>query len=126
SHGLNRLPLYIDDIKTGHCITEGSPQIINETPATAYVDGQNLLGFVVAQFCMKTAIKKAKEVGVGWVVTKGSNHFGTADTFTVMAAQEGLIGFCCTNTSPLVCTMGGKKPFFGTNPLSVAAFGHEK
>ncbi|RWS19149.1 uncharacterized protein B4U80_02921, partial [Leptotrombidium deliense] len=35
-------------------------------------------------------------------------------------------GFCCTNTSPLVCTMGGKKPFFGTNPLSVAAFGHEK
>ncbi|RWS18129.1 putative oxidoreductase YjmC-like protein, partial [Leptotrombidium deliense] len=67
-----------------------SPQIINETPATEYVDGKNLLGFVVTQFCSKTAIKKAKEFDVEWFVTKGSNYFGTADTSTVMAAQ-GLI-----------------------------------
>jgi LDH2 family malate/lactate/ureidoglycolate dehydrogenase len=52
---------------------EGEPTILNETPATVYVDGNNLLGPVVGKFCMNLAIRKAKESGIGWVVTKGIN-----------------------------------------------------
>ena len=37
--------------------------ILNETPATAWVDGGNLLGSSVAKFCMDTAIQKAKGLG---------------------------------------------------------------
>lgn len=50
---------------------QAEPEILSESPATAWVDGKNGLGPVVADFCMKLAIKKAKDVGFGVVSAKG-------------------------------------------------------
>lgn len=50
---------------------EGTPEIIKETAVTALVDGKNILGVVVGNYCMDLAIKKAKESGIGWVIAKG-------------------------------------------------------
>ena len=50
---------------------DGQPIILKEMAGTAWVDGQNLLGPVVGQFCTDLVIKKAKETGVGCVVAKG-------------------------------------------------------
>lgn len=55
----------------GICAKDGEPVLEKETAATALVDGKNLLGPVVGNFCMNLAIKKAKEVGIGWVVARG-------------------------------------------------------
>lgn len=121
SHGLNRLEMYVNDIKSGICNPRGEPSIIKETVATAYVNGNNLLGPVVGNFCMKLAMKKAKEVGIGWVVAKGSNHFGICGWYTMQAAKEGLVGISLTNTSPIMAPTRGKKAILGTNPISVAA-----
>ncbi|XP_054166083.1 uncharacterized oxidoreductase YjmC-like [Oppia nitens] len=121
SHGLNRLDLYLEDIKGKSCKADGQPIILNESAATAWVDGNNLLGPVVGKFCMELAIKKAKEAGIGWVVAKGSNHFGIAGYYSLLAMNENMIGMAFTNASPLVATTRGKEPFFGTNPLTVAA-----
>lgn len=68
--------MYINDLhknSTDGCVI---PTILNETPATAWVDGKNGLGAVVGNFCMDLAIQKAKNVGVGVVAAKGSNHYG--------------------------------------------------
>ena len=35
------------------------------------MDGNNLLGPVVGNFCIDLAIRKAKEAGIGWVVARG-------------------------------------------------------
>ena len=59
--------------------------------STAWVDGQNLLGAVVGNFCVDLAIKLAKEHGVGWVVAKNSNHFGIAGYWSLQAAAQGLV-----------------------------------
>ncbi|TPP67501.1 malate dehydrogenase [Fasciola gigantica] len=32
----------------------------------------------------------------------GSNHYGIAGWYSIMAAKQGMIGISCTNTSPLV------------------------
>jgi hypothetical protein len=63
--------MYVNDVKKGICDGKGEATLLKETAATAFVDGNNALGPTVANFCMKLAIKKAKEVGVGWVVAKG-------------------------------------------------------
>lgn len=63
--------MYVKDIKTGICAKDGEPVVEKETAATALVDGRNLLGPVVGNFCMKLAIQKAKEAGIGWVVARG-------------------------------------------------------
>ncbi|CAN8003719.1 unnamed protein product [Ixodes hexagonus] len=123
SHGLNRLQMYVNDIEKKVCEPAGEPTILNELAATALVDGNNLLGPVVGKFCMELAIKKAKDAGVAWVVAKGSNHYGIAGYYSMMASAQGMIGMSFTNASPLVAPTGGKKKFLGTNPISVAAPG---
>ncbi len=46
SHGLIRLEMYVREILNGQCDAKITPTILNETPATAYVDANNGLGIV--------------------------------------------------------------------------------
>ncbi|CAL8359118.1 unnamed protein product [Lota lota] len=121
SHGLNRMDMYVKDVESGICSKEGEPVVEKETAATALVDGRNLLGPVVGNFCMDLALKKAKDVGIGWVVAHGSNHYGIAGYYAMQALKENMIGMSFTNTSPLVVPTRGKECTLGTNPISVAA-----
>lgn len=63
--------LYVKDFEKHICRVDGEPEILKERSGSAWVDGRNLLGPVVGNFCMDLAIKKAKDSGVGWVVAKG-------------------------------------------------------
>jgi len=125
SHGLNRLEMYVNDIQVGTTALDGKPEIANETGATAFVKGNNLLGPVVGNFCNDLAVKKAQEAGIGWVVCGGSNHYGIAGWYTIKAVEKGLIGMSFTNTSPLVVPTRARKVTVGTNPISVAAPGKD-
>uniref|UniRef100_A0A182TC41 Malate dehydrogenase n=1 Tax=Anopheles maculatus TaxID=74869 RepID=A0A182TC41_9DIPT len=125
SHGMNRLEMYINDLHKNACSGEAVPTILNETPATAWVDGNNGLGAVVGNFCMDLAIRKAKEVGVGWVCAKRSNHYGIAGWYTLRAMNAGCIGMSMTNTSPLASPTRSKEAALGTNPISVGAPGQD-
>ncbi|XP_033910277.1 uncharacterized oxidoreductase YjmC-like [Acipenser ruthenus] len=121
SHGLNRMDMYVKDIQTGICSKDGEPIIEKESVATALVNGENVLGPVVGNFCMDLAIKKAKDVGIGWVVAKGSNHYGIAGYYAMQALKQDMIGMSYTNTSPLVVPTRARDCTLGTNPISVAA-----
>ncbi|XP_066259530.1 uncharacterized oxidoreductase YjmC-like [Euwallacea similis] len=121
SHGMNRLEMYIRDIQDGTTDAKVSPLVLNETVATAYLDGKNGLGAVIGKRAMEIAIAKAKDVGIGFVVAKGSNHYGIAGMYALQAIQQGLIGFSVTNTSPLMTPTRGKQATLGTNPLSLGA-----
>lgn len=125
SHGMNRLELYINDITGGTCDSKAVPKILKETPATAWVDGMNGLGAVIGNFCMELAMKKAKEVGVGWVCAKQSNHYGIAGKYSLMAIEKKLIGMSFTNTSPFMTPTRGIKAALGTNPLALGAPGKD-
>ncbi|MCK5105546.1 MAG: Ldh family oxidoreductase, partial [Cyclobacteriaceae bacterium] len=95
-------------------------RIIHETPSTAVVDGDSGLGLVVGPIAMKIAMKKAKEVGTGWVSVKNSNHFGIAGYHSMLALSEDMIGISMTNASPLVAPTWSKERMLGTNPIAVA------
>jgi len=121
SHGVNRLGMYCGELRTKVVDGAAKPKILKETVAVALVDGMNGLGCVVGEFCMTLAIKKAKEAGIGWVVAKGSNHYGIAGYYSDMATQDKCIGMSFTNTSPLVVPTRSNKPTLGTNPIAVSA-----
>merc|ERR1711935_661444 len=101
SHGLNRLEFYYNDMKAGaiSTSTHSKCSILNETPATAWVDGGNLLGSSVAEFCMKTAIEKAKVAGIGMVSAKMTNHFSICGHWALMAEKEGMIDMATTTVA---------------------------
>lgn len=50
SHGLNRLQIYIEDT-LGNVAKSGKPTILKQKGATAWVDGQNLLGMLKLFAC---------------------------------------------------------------------------
>lgn len=76
--------MYVRDVQEGVCGKDGLPTVLKERAGSAWVDGNNLLGPVVGNFCMDLAIKKAKEAGVGWVVAKGERETGR---FSVLSGK---------------------------------------
>ncbi|CAI8030424.1 Malate dehydrogenase [Geodia barretti] len=44
SHGLNRLEMYCNEVKSGQCDGRATPCVVKETYATALVDGRNGIG----------------------------------------------------------------------------------
>ncbi|KAJ8321748.1 hypothetical protein KUTeg_000219, partial [Tegillarca granosa] len=83
--------------------------------------GLNRLGPVVGTFCMNLAISKAREAGIGWISVRGSNHFGIAQWYGLMAQEQGLIGMAFTNTSPGLVPTRAKVNTLGTSPICVVA-----
>uniref|UniRef100_A0A914C9V9 Malate dehydrogenase n=1 Tax=Acrobeloides nanus TaxID=290746 RepID=A0A914C9V9_9BILA len=121
SHGLNRLHIYLNDVASGSNAKDGVPTVLKQKGSTAWVDGQNLLGAVVGNFCVDLAIKLAKEHGVGWVVAKNSNHFGIAGYWSLQPAAQGLVGLSFTNASPIIFPTRASEVSMGTNPISFIA-----
>jgi len=64
--------MYVHDIQSKITVCDVEPKVVRETVATAHVDGMNTLGPVVGNFCMDIAISKAKDVGISFVVAKGT------------------------------------------------------
>ncbi|XP_029175934.1 uncharacterized protein LOC114944266 [Nylanderia fulva] len=119
SHGMNRMQMYVKDIENRFTDPTARPQIVTDFQAIALVDGKNGLGQVVGKYCMELAVEKAKKFGIGMVAARNSNHFGICGYYTMMAMEQGLIGFNCTNTSPIMAPTRGMKAGLGTNPLSL-------
>ncbi|KAL0129078.1 hypothetical protein PUN28_004039 [Cardiocondyla obscurior] len=119
SHGMNRMQMYVKDIEVKITDPVARPEILTDFQAIALVDGKNMLGQVVGKYCMELAMEKAKRFGIGMVAARGSNHYGICGYYTMMAMEQGLIGFTCTNTSPLMAPTRSMKAGLGTNPLSM-------
>ncbi|XP_043281101.1 uncharacterized oxidoreductase YjmC [Venturia canescens] len=119
SHGMNRMEMYLHDIKTRITDPAAVPEIVTNFQAIALVDGKNALGQVVGKYCMEIAIEKAKRFGIGMVSARGSNHYGICGYYALMAMRENLVGFSCTNTSPLMAPTRSRAAALGTNPLSL-------
>ena len=121
SHGVARLPRYVNGIRTGSIRPVDQSSIVKETKATALIDGEQSLGQVVSRKAMELAIRKAKETAVGIVTVRNSNHYGIAGYYSLMALEHDLIGVSMTNAAPLVVPTFGRNAVLGTNPISVAA-----
>jgi L-2-hydroxycarboxylate dehydrogenase (NAD+) len=119
SHGVNRLkPIYYDRIKAGTQEAITKFEIIKEGPTTTVIDGHNGMGHVVAKKAMQIAIDKAKKFGLGMSAVRNSTHYGIAGYYTIMAADQGMIGITGTNARPSVAPTFGVENMLGTNPLT--------
>lgn len=118
SHGVQRLTLYPFGISIGRIKVDAVPEVVKETPLSAVIDAHDGMGQIAGVKAMKMAIAKAKEHGMGFTVVRNSNHYGIAGYYSLMAAEEGLVGMSMTNTQALVVPTFGQKPILGTNPIA--------
>ena len=120
SHGVVRLlPVYVSRLRKGS--THASPDIHVERrcTSTVLVDGDAGLGQVVGAYAMGEACRIAAETGSCIAAVHNSSHFGYGALFVEQAVEAGMIGMGLTNAPSNMPPWGGRKPFFGTNPIAV-------
>ncbi len=126
SHGVMRLPQYIDSVRSGEIRPGAKLSIAHETPAMLTCDGGWSFGQVLGRDLTSRLIDKAKVIGVGCGTLRQSSHVGRLGEYAEMAAEAGMVSFVLANThggAQRVAPVGGIRPRLGTNPLCMGCPG---
>jgi len=121
SHGVYYYNRYSERIKKGYIKVDAEPEIVKETPGTAYIDGKWTFGQITAKKVVETAVEKAKKNMVSAVGAFHCNHIGRIGYYTSWAAKQGIISTLYVNVGhPIVSVYNGLGKTFGTNPYSAS------
>ncbi len=117
-HGLARVALYCEHLRRGRADGKARPKLVKKKGATCLVDAAGGLAYPAAAIAAKEAIRRAKRYGIAFAGVTNSHHFGAAAFHLAPVAREGLVGLAFTNSPSAINAWGGKKAFFGTNPIA--------
>lgn len=119
SHGLLRLPLYVEAVEAGGIAADPQMTWAVEQGATATLDAADGFG----QVAMDLAVEKAAELvgahGVAAVAVRRSGHYGTGTYWTDRLAARGYAAVLSSTTGASVAPYGAAQAFIGTNPLTI-------
>ncbi|HUC17005.1 MAG TPA: malate/lactate/ureidoglycolate dehydrogenase [Acetobacteraceae bacterium] len=121
SHGVVRVPRYVENLRLGQVRAGQSLTIVSETPGQALVDGNFGFGQTVAPLAVDLGIAKARANGVSVIGLRNSGHAGRIGEWAERAAAAGLISIHFVNVfnGELVAPFGGVDRRFSTNPFCI-------
>ena len=117
-HGLSRVALYCQHLREGRADGRAKPKVARKKGATCLVDAHGGLAFLATALAVKEAAKRAKRYGVAFAGVTNSHHLGAAAYHLAPLAQAGLAGIAMTNSPSAINAWGGRKAFYGTNPIA--------
>jgi LDH2 family malate/lactate/ureidoglycolate dehydrogenase len=120
SHGVLRVPEYVEKLTVKGVNPVGKPRIVKEFGGCVVVDGDNSMGQIGMNFAMNEVIRRAEEHGIAAAAIRGSNHSGAMAYFAIQALPHEMIGIATTNALPTMAPWGGAEKILGINPLGVA------
>lgn len=129
SHGVMRIPRYIDECHNGIIAAQAIPSIMKDSGGPiAMVDGELALGPVTANFAVEAAVEKARLFGIGCVTTCNTNDIARLGSYLTKHGKEGFIVILAANdagTGASVAPWGGVEAFLSTNPIAAVIPSHE-
>lgn len=120
SHGVMRIPSYLQNVANGRIHKGQSLTIINETPGSIVADGGWGFGQVLSRDLMNRLMDKAAVTGVACGTLRQAAHIGRLGEYAEMAAARNMASMIIANThgaAHRVAPVGGKAPRLGTNPI---------
>jgi len=120
THGVMRLRDYINSIRRSLIKVCGDYVVERDEGPIVKVDCRWCLGIPVAYKLAKLAVERARRYGLSVIGCRNLAHVGMLGYYTAIMARERMIGFMMANVFPMVAPLGGAKPLFGTNPVSIA------
>ena len=120
SHGILRIPEYVQSVRAGEIVPAARPRVIEESATSALVSGNWAFGQVTGVFAADLAVEKAKRERVAVLSVVQAGHTGRLAAFTERAARRGVAMFMAIGTvsKPTTAPYGGSAPVLGTNPIS--------
>ena len=122
SHGVLRIPEYVEWMEAGDVVPGQHISIIHETPILAVMEGGWGFGQVIGLEAFEVAMEKARDHGVGIVAVSQCGHIGRVGHYPYLAAEQGLVTVMFVNThggGKLAAPWGGRGRRLSANPISV-------
>jgi hydroxycarboxylate dehydrogenase B len=121
SHGVIRVPRYVQMQADGSVVADQTVEIVTETPVLAVIDGRYGFGQTVAPQAVRIGIDKARAVGLAATALRNAGHIGRVGDWAELAAEAGLVSIHFVNAagSVLVAPFGGVDRRFSTAPFCV-------
>jgi ureidoglycolate dehydrogenase (NAD+) len=123
SHGMLRVPRYVQWVESGVVNARPRLTILREAPAALVIDGDWCFGPVGLSFAAERAIEKARAVGIGWATIRRSTHAAAVGFYTLKVAQAGMAGLYIGGSVPNMAYHGARAEGVGTNPIAIAVPG---
>jgi len=123
SHGVLRVPRYVDWIRAGDVNPAPRLVVTTETAAVVVLDADRAAGPIAMTAAMGHAVRKAREAGVGLVPVRGTTHTAALGYYTLMAAREGMAAIAMAASTPLMAYHGARTAGVSTTPISIAVPG---
>lgn len=120
SHGINRFPRFIREVRDGTVIPGTEPVHLRGQPAFEQWDGRQGAGILNALRCADRAVQLAERSGIGCIGLANTNHWMRGGTYGWRVADRGLLFIGWTNTMPNMPPWGGDRNTIGNNPFVLA------
>ena len=122
SHGVIRVPQYVDQVEAGLIVPNQSAEVVSETEVVTVLHGHGGYGQIVGEQAVQAAIDKARDHGIALSALRHSAHLGRLGDWAEMAATAGMASLHFVNATgiPLrVVPHGGRDGRGTTNPIAM-------
>jgi uncharacterized oxidoreductase len=122
SHGVMRIPYYVQAIKDGEVAPGAELTILDEGPSRVVADANWGVGQVQAMRLINILAAKANQSGLGLGTLMHCGHIGRLGEYCEKTAADGLLSMLMVNShggAVRVAPPGGKAPRLSTNPLAI-------
>lgn len=119
--GLGYLPWYCGHLKVGKIAGHAVPVVQAPRPGVVQVDAADGFAHPAYEAGEAALVAAARIQGIAMMGITNAYACGVLGYFTARLAREGLVALMFANASSTMAPWGGRQPFFGTNPWSMAA-----
>jgi len=118
SHGLMRLPYYLERLRAGGCNPAATLRPVTDTGPLACYDGEDGLGHWQVWQAASEAASRCQTAGVSVVAVGRSSHCGALGIYTLPIVEAGLVGLVYSNGPAVMPPWGGSAPVVSTSPIA--------
>lgn len=120
SHGVLRIPWYVENVDKGVMNPKPNIQVIKETPATLFVEADRAMGPVVTIFVVNLVMEKAKKAGIGWALIRNLTHQGALGYYSQMMAKKDMAGIVFVCNPPNMAPYGARVAGVHNSPIAIS------
>ncbi len=118
SHGLMRLPFYLERMQAGGINPAAELKVITDMPSLVIFDGADGLGHWQLQHGAEIAAQRAQINGIAAVGVGRSSHCGALGIYVWPMVNRGLVGIAFSTGPAVMPPWGGNKPVLSTSPMA--------
>lgn len=126
SHGVSRVPRYLEMIEEGDLNPKAALKIRTESAASVLIEAERAAGPVAMTFAMSAARDKARQAGIGLALVRATTHTAALGYYTLKAARDGVAAIAASASIPNMAYHGARAAGVSTSPISIAVPGGER